>query len=151
MLAGDYIYLKRAHRGWTQAELARRSSIPQPNLSNIEKGKQDITLSTLRRIASAFEESLSEFVLSMESAEDRPLTRPAIERIAEQTISEEKGGDPQEENLAGLFRQILPQSSRKGNVHQTKKAWLELRLLLSKESIQAVLGRIQDAQMRSFR
>lgn len=43
----------REVRGLTQEELSRRAGIPRPNLSDIERGRQDITVSTLARIASA--------------------------------------------------------------------------------------------------
>ena len=39
----------------TQMELVQKTGIPQPNVSNIERGKQDLTVSTLLKICSALE------------------------------------------------------------------------------------------------
>ena len=58
---GSQIYLRRLEKGMTQAELARRAGIPQPNLSNIEKGKRDLTISTLARIAHALGVNVRDF------------------------------------------------------------------------------------------
>jgi len=58
---GDQIYLRRLEQRLTQEELAKQAGIPQPNLSNIEKGKQDLTVSTLRKIAFALSVPPGEF------------------------------------------------------------------------------------------
>lgn len=41
---------KRLQRGWTQAELARRAGLCQPDISAIERGKLNITVAKLRRL-----------------------------------------------------------------------------------------------------
>ncbi len=48
--AGDWIRTLRNRLRMTQAELAKRAHITQPNLAAIESGKVDPLLSTLRRI-----------------------------------------------------------------------------------------------------
>ena len=53
--AGRAIEQWRQARQMSQQELAQRSGIPRPNLSIIEQGGRDLTLSTLRRIAQALE------------------------------------------------------------------------------------------------
>ena len=47
---GDWIRLLRNQLRMTQAELARRAHITQPNLAAIESGKVDPQVGTLRRI-----------------------------------------------------------------------------------------------------
>lgn len=47
---GDWIRLLRNRLRMTQAELARRAHITQPNLAAIESGKVDPQVGTLRRI-----------------------------------------------------------------------------------------------------
>jgi transcriptional regulator with XRE-family HTH domain len=45
--------LRTAH-GWSQAELARRSGVPQPTISRLEAGKtRTIDLDNLERLANA--------------------------------------------------------------------------------------------------
>ena len=46
----------REARGWTQIELADRSAIPQPTISNIEAGKTSaISFDILEKLAKALE------------------------------------------------------------------------------------------------
>lgn len=45
----------RRARGLTQAQIAQRAAVPQPNLSALEAGRLDPTLSTLRRLAAALD------------------------------------------------------------------------------------------------
>lgn len=47
---GDWIRILRKYLRMTQAELAKRANITQPNLAAIESGKADPQVSTLRRI-----------------------------------------------------------------------------------------------------
>lgn len=41
---------KRLEKGLTQAELASRAGIPQPMISNFERGKVNVTLETLYKL-----------------------------------------------------------------------------------------------------
>lgn len=50
LIAGDWIRLLRNRLRMTQAELAHRAHITQPNLAAIESGKVDPQVGTLRRI-----------------------------------------------------------------------------------------------------
>ncbi len=47
---GDWIRILRNYLRMTQAELAKRANITQPNLAAIESGKADPQVSTLRRV-----------------------------------------------------------------------------------------------------
>src|SRR5205807_8268645 len=53
MKAGTLVRTARLRQGITQRELARRSRIPQPMISLIERGLQDQRYSTLERILAA--------------------------------------------------------------------------------------------------
>ncbi len=58
--AADYaaqglILLTRVRLGMTQAQLAKRCGLTQSHIANIENGKVDVQLSTLRRIFAALE------------------------------------------------------------------------------------------------
>ena len=50
---GDSIRERRIELGWTQAELARRTGIPQADISRIENGRLDARWSTIQRISAA--------------------------------------------------------------------------------------------------
>jgi transcriptional regulator with XRE-family HTH domain len=50
-------------RGWSQAELARRSGVPQGTISRLEAGKhQGINFTVLERLANALEVSAAELI-----------------------------------------------------------------------------------------
>ena len=56
IVAPIYVRLEelRAAKGWTQAELARRSGVPQPTISRIEARKTgSVELGNLERLADA--------------------------------------------------------------------------------------------------
>ena len=50
---GDSIRERRIELGWTQAELAKCSGIPQADISRIENGRLDARWSTIQRISTA--------------------------------------------------------------------------------------------------
>jgi predicted transcriptional regulator len=50
---GDSIRERRIELGWTQAELATRTGIPQADISRIENGRLDARWSTIQRISAA--------------------------------------------------------------------------------------------------
>ena len=50
---GDSIRERRIELGWTQAELAKRSAIPQADISRIENGRLDARWSTIQRLSTA--------------------------------------------------------------------------------------------------
>lgn len=53
MNAGTALRAARADVGWSQRELARRSGIAQPSISEIESGDRDTTVTNLGRILKA--------------------------------------------------------------------------------------------------
>ena len=50
---GGSIRERRIELGWTQAELAERSGVPQADISRIENGRLDVRWSTLQRLLAA--------------------------------------------------------------------------------------------------
>jgi transcriptional regulator with XRE-family HTH domain len=50
---GDSIRERRTELGWTQAELSKRTGIPQSDISRIENGRLDARWSTIQRISTA--------------------------------------------------------------------------------------------------
>ena len=48
----------RKERGWTQAELAKRSGLCIPVICKMERNAQDISLASMKKVADALEEPL---------------------------------------------------------------------------------------------
>ena len=48
---GKRVRTLRKDRGWTQEELAHRSGLNRSYMSDVERGKSDVSLSTLQKIA----------------------------------------------------------------------------------------------------
>jgi transcriptional regulator with XRE-family HTH domain len=59
---GAKITALRDIKGLNQDSLARLSEIPRPNLSNIERGRRDITVGTLLKIADALDVTAAQLV-----------------------------------------------------------------------------------------
>lgn len=53
------IYALREHRGWTQKELAERAGMKQPRISSLERTCEGVSITTLARLAAAFDVALS--------------------------------------------------------------------------------------------
>lgn len=52
----------RMTRGWTQSELARKSSVSQSFINALESGSKDATSKTLRKLAEALEVTISDLL-----------------------------------------------------------------------------------------
>jgi DNA-binding XRE family transcriptional regulator len=50
---GDTIRARRIELGWTQAELSKRSGVPQADISRLENGHLDARWSTIHRLSLA--------------------------------------------------------------------------------------------------
>jgi transcriptional regulator with XRE-family HTH domain len=148
---GENILLWRLHRGLSQEELAALSGIPRPNLSDIEKGKRDVTLTTIRSLSYALGVSVGTLTNGEPPEGDRQkikLSRERIERIAYSVAHGKAPDDPAERKLYQLLKGILncslksararnrrlPLPSRKGNL-----SWLQLRSLYSSEIIRSLI------------
>jgi transcriptional regulator with XRE-family HTH domain len=58
MKANTLVRTARRRKGLTQRELARRTGIPQPMISSIERGLQDPRYSTVERILAAADQEI---------------------------------------------------------------------------------------------
>ena len=57
---GQRVRALRLDRGWTQEELAHRSGLNRSYMSEVERGRSDVSLSTLQKIARPLGISLAE-------------------------------------------------------------------------------------------
>lgn len=145
---GHQIYLRRLEQKLTQEELARSAGIPQPNLCNIEKGKQDITVTTLRRIAGALRAQPGEFFSGITSEEQRGFSsRRSLERIARMIAGGERVSNAGEREIVERFKRVIP-GKRRVRVRELHRAWLELRMRFSPKEINAVHERVEEYRRR---
>jgi transcriptional regulator with XRE-family HTH domain len=147
---GYQIYLRRTELKLTQRELARRSGIPQPNLSNIEKGKQDVTVSTLRRIALGLDLSLGDFFgVTSRGGSEILMSRRVIEKLAQAIV---RGGTPltrKEAEVVKLFKEILPgKPKNKIRIRRIHQAWMGLKKQIRPSEINSLYERVRGLRRR---
>jgi transcriptional regulator with XRE-family HTH domain len=58
----ENIVSRRKEMGLTQVELSHKAEIPQGMISEIERGKVNITISTLEKLANALDVEVSELI-----------------------------------------------------------------------------------------
>ncbi len=140
---GIKIYECRSRKGWTQAELAQKIGIAQANLSNIEKGKRDLTVSTLLRVAAALEVRPAKLLEERPPRKTFKLTRPQIEALAKTVVDPKSKTTSQIRSLAGLFRDLLPETGARVSSQKSQWVWTELRQRFSSEEIRGICQRIR--------
>lgn len=145
---GCQVYLRRVEQNLTQEELARKAGIPQPNLSNIEKGKQDITISTLRKIAVAFNVDPGEFFGDL-NAPKSSLSRAQIERLARKVADETQSLKDKKNEVITLYKNILPHKGRV-RMKELRRSWLELRKRFNSQEINSVYERAEEYGRRKL-
>ncbi len=145
---GYHVTILRKKKGMTQARLAQQSGIPQPNLSRIETGEQDPTVSTLLRICQALNVPAAEFFKGFEMLPVR-FTRTSVERMARRIAGVPVQLSREEKKIADLAQDLIPaQRGRAPSAKRVYAAWHELKSKLSEEEIKTLFERIQDARAR---
>jgi transcriptional regulator with XRE-family HTH domain len=107
LTAGDWIRLLRNRLRMTQAELAQRAHITQPNLAAIESGKVDPQVGTLRRIYEGLGCEINLAPLLHKSLEE--LTRDRARAVALKRLKQTMGTMALEDQAPDkeTFRQLL--------------------------------------------
>jgi transcriptional regulator with XRE-family HTH domain len=134
---GTRIRSRRKAAGFTLAEVAERSGLSLPYVSNLERGRGNPTIDALRAIASALDttvgalvgesaESLDPLEIVMAQAPDSLMTFARSDRFKDQVhrIAERQGADEDE-----LRRKILlgmATSPRRSTGDPTEYDWLRL-------------------------
>lgn len=127
----------RAERGFSQAEISRRSGLSTSRMSRYESGETEPSLSSLKRILDALGVSLTELDAALESVrsgfEPEPDPDPAVGRpVLFLGILQELPADPQSrarilppELETALWEQLsVAESSRKDLARRLFREWL---------------------------
>ena len=149
MQIGTTIQLQRVKKGLTQPDLARLSGIAQANLSNIEKGKRDLNLTTLRKISFALNIPAWELLRSTEEARAViRFTRSDLEGLAKAVLGEgpEKPRWVSAELLSALRGVFSPKTDTSDRC--LEKDWAEVSRSFSGKDIEAIRSRVNDERTR---
>lgn len=142
---GQKLYFLRIQKRITQSMLSLRSGIPQANLSKIEQGKQDPTISTVLRICSALEVRPAEFFEERASPEPLVLTRAVTEKIARAVWDPRIKLSPREKEVKDLLSKIVPEAAkRRLSDKQVYQTWLSFREAFRPEEIKLLTERVRE-------
>ena len=153
---GRTVYLWRTERRLTQEQLARATGFSRPNLSDLERGKQELSLKTLRRLALALRVTpgtLVDGVPPLALSGSLRFSRQELDRIADAVFGAKKVGGRQAK-IADLLK-ILSRSRISAATKTSGKpvgkrrvnaAWAQFKSALPQATAQALLQRIQDRE-----
>jgi transcriptional regulator with XRE-family HTH domain len=152
---GQTIQRWRLERGMSQAELARRAKLPRPNLSNLECGKGDPSLRTVRALALALDIRSGVLVDGQPPGEETwAPSRAALERVAGAAVRPQILSDPREQALADHLRTLLGPRLSAAGIHVTRPRRLVRRsqaawLALAEHSPAVAQSLLQRAQEKA--
>lgn len=132
----------------TQAELVERTGIPQSGLSNIERGKNDITVSTLVRLCSALDINPAELFQGRISSNKMTFTRDRIERIAAVTAGKKLKLSEEDQKVSENLKMIIPMGKARKSAKKIQRSWDELRKQYSDLEIKTLADRVLEAKER---
>lgn len=149
---GLCLQLWRKNRGMSQALLAQKAGVPQPNLSDMERGEKEVSLRTLRALALALEikPGLLADGIGPETEKPLALTRGRLERVAQAVAAGKPLADTEENRLAqGIARLVKsrlraaghrPPKRSTGASPKTDASWTAYR----PEEIQSLVERVSE-------
>ncbi|MBI4335686.1 MAG: helix-turn-helix domain-containing protein [Candidatus Omnitrophica bacterium] len=150
----ENVYLWRRFKGLSQGELAERSGIPRPNISAIESGKREVSLTTLRLLAMALGTTPGALVNGVGPMRFKGslLSRRSLEIIARASLGKGTARvTPQQKTISSILSGII-----KNRINADKKTykdilkdrqvylddWLMLKAALGRQVLDALLARI---------
>lgn len=96
---GRQIRELRQLRGWKQYELAEKVGLSRPAICNIEAGKRNLTLNTLKRFCEVFEIDISYFGIETDNFDDAVDVISRIDALFNSDLPKEKKEE--------LYRKIM--------------------------------------------
>ena len=150
MTLGQRLQQQRLQKGLTQPELARRTGIAQANLSNIEKGKRDPSLLTLRKICFALGVPAWEIVRAAEQAPTGlSLKRTELEKLAKVILgSGAERPRAVSRELVKALRQIF--SIERGvSDKELDQSWVKALGVFLHRDILTLRDRVNDERLRT--
>lgn len=151
LAAGQKLEILRIQKDLTQREVSLRTGIAQANLSRIEKGKQDPTVSTFLKICRALEVHPSEVLEEKPPESGLILSRSSLERIAKGFFDPSLKLPPLEREISELLKILMPDLQRRRRRLSSKKiysAWYQLKKRTSNELIRTLMEKVQDERSR---
>lgn len=144
-LIGQELAFFRIQRGLTQAELARRSGIPQANISNIEKGKQDFTVSTLVKLCGALQVEPAECFKKQVPSPPLRWTRRRLERLSRSVWDPKILLSSEEGEIRGLLIDLIPEiPKRSRSAKKAYQAWYALKTRVGDQTVKLLVNRIRE-------
>ncbi len=140
------IYLYRLERGLSQKDLAVQSGVPQPNISQIEKGR-DFKISTLYKIAAALDvmpDALIHGVKPLTINKQKFFQRGAIEKFAFNLANQDKAQN--QTDVSRILSLLL--SHKRPTKKRTDLSWMKLKQTFSRDEINTILSRFNKAARR---
>jgi len=158
---GLCLQLWRKKRGMSQALLAQKAGVPQPNLSDMERGEKEVSLRTLRALAFALDIPAGLLADGVGPETEKPLvlTRDRLERIAQAVAQGKLPEDPQEKQLAmetallmkGRLRAAgQTQKLSSQNRSKTEDAWFSMSASYRPEEIQSLVERVSEKAGKTY-
>jgi transcriptional regulator with XRE-family HTH domain len=138
------VYLWRIKQGLSQQELAARAGLPRPNLSYIEQGARDVTLSTLRRLAEAL--GIRPGVLAEgippESYQSQVWSRENLDRLAHYFVGQKVRLNAREQKAAKLLQPLFNKAARRG-ARRADQSFLIAKCLFDPAAFKNLVTRVE--------
>jgi transcriptional regulator with XRE-family HTH domain len=151
---GRCLTLWRKERGLSQAALAQKAGVPQPNLSDIERGEREVSLRTLRALALALNITPGLLADGIGPMSEQPLvlTRERLERVAQAVVEGKPLVDRDENELAnqtarlmkGRLRAVGAKGRKLSTGGSTPDPWRSLGESYRPEEIQSLVERVSE-------
>lgn len=150
----ENVYLWRIFRDLSQQELAERSGIPRPNISAIESGKREVSLTTLRLLASSLGTTPGTLVNGIAPIHFKgdTLSRESMEKIVQASLGKNKAHiTPQQKDVSTRLSRIIRNRINAAdkiykNITKDRQtyinAWLMLKTALGSDVLSNLLARI---------
>ena len=144
---GRTIYLWRLKQELSQEELASRAGLPRPNLSSIEQGARDVTLSTLRRLAQALgvRTGILADGVPPPSYQPRSWSRESLNRLAHSLAGDKVRLNAQEKRTASLLQPLFNKAARRG-ARKAEQSLLVAKCLFGQAAFSNLLSRIEKVR-----